>query len=435
MKANYMKPILLLSLVLLFGLAACQPVEEAPEPTATSELEVVTGLEDPQGPAASEEDTPGLIIPEFPTPEPVNLADALVTETGLQYLEMVAGDGPAPQVGDVITMHYIASLPDGTELINTYTEGQPGTAIWGREQLLPGWEEGIGLMNEGGRATLVLPPELAFGAEGYGIIPPNSQVIIEVELLSVSAPPQPAELAEADFGTTDSGLMIAELVVGEGAAAKDEDTVTTHYIIWVQGEPENTFIVSSRDTEPLSFVLGRGDVVFPGWEEGVRGMQVGGSRQLIIPAELALGASGGGDIPPNATLIMEIELTELVAPPELAEVDEDDYTVTASGLKYYDLLVGDGATAEAGQTVVVHYTGWLEDGTIFDSSVQRGSPFTFNLGTGSVIVGWDEGVAGMQVGGQRQLVIPPELGYGEAGAGIIPPNATLIFQVELIEIL
>ena len=110
-------------------------------------------------------------------------------------------------------------------------------------------------------------------------------------------------------------------------------------------------------------------------------------------------------------------------------------TTIASGLKYWDIVVGTGATAVAGRTVKVHYTGWLTTGEKFDSSRDRGEPFSFPLGTGQVIKGWDEGVEGMKVGGQRQLRIPPSLGYGASGAGgAIPPNATLIFDVELLEV-
>jgi FKBP-type peptidyl-prolyl cis-trans isomerase len=110
-----------------------------------------------------------------------------------------------------------------------------------------------------------------------------------------------------------------------------------------------------------------------------------------------------------------------------------------SGLKYTDSKVGNGATATAGHKVSVHYTGWLynngEKGKKFDSSVDRGEPFSFGLGAQQVIRGWDEGVAGMKVGGKRTLVIPPELGYGARGAGgAIPPNATLIFDVELLKV-
>ena len=104
-----------------------------------------------------------------------------------------------------------------------------------------------------------------------------------------------------------------------------------------------------------------------------------------------------------------------------------------SGLEIEDQIVGDGDEAAAGQTVEVHYTGWLTDGTKFDSSHDRNQTFSFKLGAGQVIAGWDQGVAGMKIGGARKLTIPPEMGYGERGAGgVIPPGATLVFKVELI---
>jgi FKBP-type peptidyl-prolyl cis-trans isomerase len=110
-------------------------------------------------------------------------------------------------------------------------------------------------------------------------------------------------------------------------------------------------------------------------------------------------------------------------------------TTTASGLKIYELKKGTGTVAKSGDQVKVHYTGWLTDGKKFDSSVDRGEPIAFKLGAGQVIKGWDEGVAGMKVGQKRQLQIPPELGYGERGAGgVIPPNATLVFDVELVSV-
>ncbi|HEY7502831.1 MAG TPA: FKBP-type peptidyl-prolyl cis-trans isomerase [Gemmatimonadales bacterium] len=108
---------------------------------------------------------------------------------------------------------------------------------------------------------------------------------------------------------------------------------------------------------------------------------------------------------------------------------------TASGLQYQDVSAGSGAEARDGQVAVVHYTGWLTDGTKFDSSRDRGEPFSFPIGAGQVIPGWDEGVAGMKVGGRRKLVIPASLGYGDMGAPpVIPPGATLVFDVELLEL-
>ena len=123
-------------------------------------------------------------------------------------------------------------------------------------------------------------------------------------------------------------------------------------------------------------------------------------------------------------------------PPDApAKVREADYSSTDSGLRFYDFKKGSGSTPQAGQTVVVHYTGWLTDGQMFDSSVLKKKPFSFVLGTGGVISGWDEGVATMAVGGKRQLVLPSDLAYGEQGAGnVIPPNATLIFEIELLSI-
>lgn len=110
-------------------------------------------------------------------------------------------------------------------------------------------------------------------------------------------------------------------------------------------------------------------------------------------------------------------------------------TMTTSGLQYIDVTPGTGDEARAGQRVTVHYTGWLTNGQKFDSSRDRNDPFQFGLGQRQVIAGWDQGVAGMRVGGQRRLIIPPDLGYGARGApGAIPPNATLIFDVELLRV-
>lgn len=235
--------------------------------------------------------------------------------------------------------------------------------------------------------------------------------------------------------TTDSGLQYTRLEAGDGPAPQPGDIVSIHIRGMLEDgtEFDSTY---SRD-EPIQFALGQG-MVLPAWDEGIALMKVGEKARLVVPPELAFGEQGYRDlIPPNETLTFEVELVEILPGSPLAptEVDEGDYVTTDTGLKYYDLEVGDGATPQTGQIVSVHYTGWLEDGTKFDSSLDRGQPFTFTLGMHQVIPGWDEGVATMKVGGRRQLVIPPELGYGAQGAGgVIPPNATLIFEVELLAV-
>lgn len=236
--------------------------------------------------------------------------------------------------------------------------------------------------------------------------------------------------------TTASGLQYSEVSAGTGDAPIAGDIVSVHYT----GTLTNGVVFDSSygRGQPIQFPLGQGQVI-PGWDEGIGLMKKGGKAKLTIPPNLAYGAQGaGGVIPPNATLIFDVELVDIRkgAPAKATAVDEADYTTTASGLKYYDFLVGDGAAPTAGQSVSVHYTGWLLEGGKFDSSLDRGEPFTFNIGAGQVIPGWDEGVMSMKVGGKRQLVIPSDLAYGPGGAGggIIPPNATLIFEVELLEV-
>ena len=238
-------------------------------------------------------------------------------------------------------------------------------------------------------------------------------------------------IQEDNMTTTESGLQYQILAEGPGQKAEAGSFVSVHYTGTLE---DGTKFDSSLDRgEPIIFPLGQGRVI-PGWDEGIALLNVGGKARLIIPPELGYGERGAsGVIPPNATLIFEVELVDVISGTP-AEVAEADYTSTDSGLKYADLNAGTGESPQPGNQVIVHYIGWLEDGTMFDSSLNRGQPFAFPLGQGQVIQGWDEGVASMKVGGKRQLIIPPELGYGErgAGGGAIPPNATLIFEVELL---
>lgn len=169
--------------------------------------------------------------------------------------------------------------------------------------------------------------------------------------------------------------------------------------------------------------------------------QVGSQQNSVLANELtkatpvaALLALGSDNVSDNNNLIASNTMSDANSVPTPSESDANLVT-TPSGLKYIELQEGTGAIPKTGQTVVVHYTGTLKDGTKFDSSRDRGQPFSFKLGVGQVIKGWDEGLSTMKVGERRQLIIPPELGYGARGAGgVIPPNATLVFDVELLRI-
>jgi FKBP-type peptidyl-prolyl cis-trans isomerase len=151
--------------------------------------------------------------------------------------------------------------------------------------------------------------------------------------------------------------------------------------------------------------------------------QIGGKQDSAIATNFTQAAPAPTTTSENNTLIANNTMSDA------------NVITTPSGLQYIEIKEGTGATPKAGQTVVVHYTGTLTNGEKFDSSRDRGTPFSFNIGMGQVIKGWDEGLSTMKVGGRRELIIPPELGYGARGAGgVIPPNATLKFDVELIDV-
>lgn len=213
-------------------------------------------------------------------------------------------------------------------------------------------------------------------------------------------------------------LELLDTVVGEGKEAEPGMRIVVHYT----GKLEDGTVFDSSVTrgQPFSFVLGEGRVI-AGWEQGFAGMKVGGKRTLTIPPHLGYGERGaGGVIPPNATLVFDVELLDAQEVP------------TPGELQIEEVEVGTGTEAKPGTMVSVHYTGKLTDGSVFDSSVERGDPITFTLGAGMVIPGWELGINGMKVGGKRVLTIPYNLAYGPDGyPGVIPPYATLVFDVEL----
>ena len=262
------------------------------------------------------------------------------------------------------------------------------------------------------------------GDPGFGNFGPKTTLVWKEIMSNMSAEPI----------TTSSGLQYKDIIVGKGESPQKGDKVVVHYTGTLE---DGTKFDSSKDRgRPFEFAIGVGQVI-KGWDEGVMSMMPGGNRILTIPSDLAYGDRGAGKlISPGATLIFDVELIEVKK-----KFIDPDFSLpgqeikTESGLLMIEHIEGDGVKPESGQLVFVHYTGLLPDGTEFDSSHSRGEPLRFNVGVGKVIKGWDEALLDMSVGSKRTLVIPPDLAYGERGAGrVIPPNATLIFEVELVDI-
>lgn len=369
-------------------------------------------------------------------------ADLTTTASGLQYVMLQVGEGETPVAGDQVNVHYTGWLEDGTEFDSSRSRNQPFSFTVGTGNVIAGWDEGLTLIAEGGRALFIIPPQLAYGEVARGAIPANATLYFEVELLGIERGPEglgesdpvqiPVTFDPADVTTTASGLQYVILEAGDGPLPQATDTVRVHYTGWLKNGDQ--FDSSLERNQPIGFILGAGRVI-PGWDEGIALLPVGTRALLIIPPDLAYGPEGRGPIPANAALYFEVEVVSAEPAPEPATVAESDYILTESGLKYVDLQVGDGAEATVGAIVSAHYTGWLDDGSKFDSSYDRGQPFQLQLGEGLIIPGWEEGLLGMRVGGVRQLIIPPELGYGAEGQPpVIPPNATLIFEVTMLEV-
>ncbi|MFU8861064.1 MAG: FKBP-type peptidyl-prolyl cis-trans isomerase [Cyclonatronaceae bacterium] len=256
-------------------------------------------------------------------------------------------------------------------------------------------------------------------------------LIITLLAFAVSSCAEKEELPE--LPELPEGLEIEDIVVGEGEIAGESDFITVHY----KGMLSNGDVFEdSRDIgQPATFQLGVG-MLIEGWDIGLQGMRVGGQRRIVLQPDLAYGEQGAGEvIPPNEELTFEIELLEVRKMPVSWEYDEADVQTTESGLMYVVMEEGSGDKPEAGDRIRVNYSGYLEDGDLFDSSFIRDTSFEFNVGTGAVIQGWDQGLLDMRPGEKRKLIIPASLAYGERGIGnVIPPNATLFFDVELVEV-
>ncbi len=239
-----------------------------------------------------------------------------------------------------------------------------------------------------------------------------------------------------DSWTTETGLKVIDVLEGHGGLPEKGDIVSIRYTGWYLDGKQ--FDSTEKLGGPMKARIGKEELL-PGLDEGVSSMRKGGKRILILPPDLAFGKEGRpGVVPPNAWVKFEVELVDIQPGPAPILPWNDagrEIVATLTGLQFVDFEMGQGDFPELSNTVVVQYTGFLDDGTLFDSTYYQGGPVEFELSEKSIIPGLVEGLLSMQPGGKRKLIIPPFLGFGSKGFGkAIPPNATLIYDVELLEV-
>lgn len=385
--------------------------------------------------------------PGDPTPTQVADGDYELRADGLKIHDMVVGTGDSPTAGQIVKVHYSGWLADGGRMFDSSVAkgGDPIQFVIGKPGVIPGWQKGIEDMKVGGKRQLVIPPELAYGKGGRRpVIPPNSTLIFDVELVGlgdIRVAPEPPDVdfdADSRTVTLDEGVQAIDLVVGDGAEAVPRAITNAEISVW---NPKGEQFYSSRDQpKPMHFMvdgMGAEGPPLKGLNIGLKGMKEGGVRLLRLPPETAFGPRPQPPvIEANSVVLARIDLVDIeevrTIPTKIVRFDRGAMTTTDSGLMYTDVVVGDGAQPSKGDLVSAEYSGWLEDGTLFDSSYKRASSLDFPLGVGRVIPAWDEAIAGMKVGGTRIIVAPPEIAYGDRGQNKIPPNATLIFEIKLI---
>lgn len=409
------------------------------------------------------------------------------TKTGLKYKFYVQNNGDTPSVGDFITLDMVYGTPD-TVLFDSKNIPNGLTFPLDSSFYEGDLFEGLGMMSAGDSASFIISADSFFLVIARApSLPPfcqpgdiltfevkmhNFQNQADKEVADATALEELRIKAEADFTAylaansisteaLPSGLIFIEEKAGRGAYPKAEEMVKVNLTVTLI---DGTKIFSTEDRgEPFEYQYGQ-NFDTKGLEEGVGMLKKGGKARLIVPNTLAYGAEARGQmIPAYSTILYDVELVDIRSKEEYdkeraaeqaqQQVMEDQrknsektlrdnylsansITVepTATGLYYIETEKGTGEKAMPGSTVFVHYTGKLLDGTVFDSSIDKGEPFSFRLGVGQVIKGWDEAIGMMNKGGKATLVIPSDIAYGSRDSGTIPAYSTLVFEVELVDV-
>ncbi len=367
-----------------------------------------------------------------PFPTSVEGLKGITTDSGLKYWDIKVGTGSSPPPNAYVIVHYSGWLDDGTLFDSSVKRNK--TESFRLDQVMKGWGEGLSTMKPGGIRRLEIPSKIALGEKGRPpLIPENADLIFEVQLIEIRPLPTLGDVSKLKLVELSRGVKKWTLKQGKGKSPNHASKVNAHYSLWLS---DGTFLDSTLlRKKPEEFIV---TDITEGLRRGIVTMKEGGRCRFEVPYLVAYGEAGRlPRIPPKADLIYEIELIEVVTTPHVvqqASVDGIKPIADGSGLKYWDMKVGEGRSPTDGSKVKVHYSGWLADGYLFDSSVQRNEPMSLEMV--DVIPGWRLGLMTMKEGGFRRLEIPPVLAYGDEGKlPSVPPGAKLTYDIQLIQVI
>jgi FKBP-type peptidyl-prolyl cis-trans isomerase len=347
--------------------------------------------------------------------------DMKKTASGLEWGTLKkGGGGQGPVDGDTVEVHYTGWLTDGTKFDSSRDRGK--TTKFGVNQVIKGWTEGLKLMTPGMRCKFIIPSDIAYGDAGRPpTIPQKATLVFDVELIKVISMPKMRPANAEKQTKLANGIKYEMVKAGTGSAIGEGNGVSLRYAIW--GANGQMLDCTEKSGQKFGGTLDAQR--WPFIKDLVKDMKVGGIVRADVPNALVQQA--------QTDTVWELELVKVIALPKFRMPDAAKIVTTQSGLKYEVIKQGEGVAPLKSNTVRAHYTGWLTDGTVFDSSHARGEPMEFPLTR--VVKGWTEGLQLMQPGAKFLFQIPPELGYGSKIGGTVPPDSVMIFLVELIEVL
>ena len=407
----------------LFFLALSAVASATPQSTAPAQ-------QPPSQPRAPKQGIPAI---------PVDKEPVITTPTGLKYCVLEKGqDGKSPIWGDRVTVHYTGWNTDGSVFDSSRNNPKPTQFLIG--DVVDGLNEALLMMTPGAHWKLTVPPELGYGSRGNPpVVKPDATMIFELELVAfekgiVLPPFHPADPSKQQ--KTESGMVYEPIVEGTGPAPKPDDMLELRFAVW---NPKGRMLDCTEKYNNVPLKARASDMTFRVLQVAPQYMKVGSRYRFEVPSDLCRSFPyfGAPFLPTGSTTIWEIELqsaTEIHLP-TFVKPDPAKQTTTSSGLKYEVLTEGTGPTAQFGDVLTVRFTGWLLDGTLFDSSLLHNDTYTFQLRKTGHIAGWIEGVQLMNQGSVFRFEIPGRLGYGPKGSGTrIPPDATLVMQIEMVKV-